>query len=200
MINDPMETDAPNPGSANVLNFKTFAESYLAGHPNSAVQKAEEAGTTSGGVAYNAGRLVANDTSQVRFPDKRIMAENDVSFALRAALDEIYKDGSPYDTLYIPAGTYTWSGLEIRDRKGKNVTIYLEEGALLKNRIQECMQAMEPAIGIWDSENITISGRGIIDGNGVENYKKDRHDAKDSCHQGGMMWFIMERILRVKFL
>ena len=57
----------------------------------------------------------------------------------------------------------------------------------MKNRLQECMQAMEPAIGIWDSQNITISGRGIFDGNGVENYRKDRHDAKDSCHQGGVM-------------
>ncbi|MCI8490330.1 MAG: hypothetical protein HFJ04_08830, partial [Lachnospiraceae bacterium] len=187
LINDPPETGKPDLQDANVLNFKEFSEDYLAKHPNVSAEEPVKAGTTSGGVAYAEGKLVDNDASQVRFPDKRKMTEDDVTFALQAALDEIYKEGSSYDTLYFPAGTYTWSGLEIRNRKGKDVTIYLEEGALLKNRIQECMQAMEPAIGIWDSEDITISGRGMIDGNGVENYRKDRHDAKDSCHQGGVM-------------
>lgn len=187
IINDPTETDKPDVNASNVLNFQTFMKTYLEEHPNSEVQEAEPAGTTSGGVAYEAGKLVDNDTAQVLFPDKRIMTEDDATYALQAALDEIYKEGSPYDTLYFPAGTYTWSGLEIRNRNGKHVTIYVEEGALLKNRIQECTQAMEPAIGIWDSSDITISGRGIFDGNGVENYKKDRHDAKDSCHQGGVM-------------
>lgn len=187
LINDPEETDRPDPEADNVLNFKEFSEQYLKEHPNSTVQTAEEAGVTTGGVEYDAGKLVANDTSQVRFPDKRQMLEEDVTYALQAALDEIYAEGSAYDTLYFPDGTYICSGLELRDRKGKEVTIYVEEGALIKNRIQECMQAMEPAIGVWDSENITISGRGMFDGNGVENYRKDRHDAKDSCHQGGVM-------------
>ncbi len=189
IINDPPEQadNIPDKTAANVLNFKTFSEQYLQEHPNTAAQQAEPAGTTSGGTSYEAGTLVENGTSQVRFPDKRKMTADDVTFALQAALDAIYAQGSSYDTLYFPAGTYVCSGLEIRDRKGKNVTVYLEEGALIKNRIQECMQAMEPAIGIWDSENITISGRGMFDGNGVENYRKDRHDAKDSCHQGGVM-------------
>lgn len=189
IINDPPEVtgEIPNPADANVLNFKTFMEQYLQEHPNSLAQQAQPAGTTSGGTSYEAGQLVDNGTAQVRFPDKRKMTTDDASFALQAALDAIYADGSSYDTLYFPAGTYICSGLEIRGRQGKHVTIYLEEGALVKNRIQECMQAMEPAIGIWDSADITISGRGIFDGNGVENYRKDRHDAKDSCHQGGVM-------------
>ena len=187
LVNDPPETDKPNSSNPNVLNFKTFSEEYLREHPNASAEEPVPAGTTSGGVAYGEGELVDNNTAQVRFPNKRKMTADDVTLALQAALDEIYKEGSPYDTLYFPSGTYTWSGLEIRNRKGKQVNIYLEEGALLKNRIQECMQAMEPAVGIWDSEDITISGRGIIDGNGVANYLKDRHDAKDSCHQGGVM-------------
>ena len=61
---------------------------------NSEVQKAEPAGTTSGGVSYEAGELVPNDTAQVRFPDKRQMLENDLTYALQAALDEIYAEGS----------------------------------------------------------------------------------------------------------
>lgn len=189
IINDPLEKegDIPDKNAANVLNFQSFMEQYLKEHPNSQAQEAEPAGTTSGGMAYDAGTLVDNGTAQVRFPDKRKMTEDDATYALQAALDAIYAEGSAYDTLYFPAGTYVCSGLEIRGRKGKHVTIYLEEGALVKNRLQECMQAMEPAIGIWDSEDITISGRGIFDGNGVANYRKDRHDAKDSCHQGGAM-------------
>lgn len=187
IINDPTETGQPDADASNVLNFQTFMEQYLKDYPNSEAEKAEEAGTTSGNVAYEAGQLVENFATQVRFPNKRRMLDNDATLALQAALDEIYKEGSAYNTLYFPAGEYTYSGLEIRNRKGKQVNIYVEEGALLKNRIQECMQAMEPAIGIWDSEDITISGRGIFDGNGVENYRKDRHDAKDSCHQGGVM-------------
>ncbi|MCI8859784.1 MAG: family 43 glycosylhydrolase [Lachnospiraceae bacterium] len=187
IINDPPETDKPDISAANVLNAKEFMENYLQEHPNSGAQEAEPAGTTSGGTAYEAGELVENTATQVRFPNKRRMTEDDVTYALQAALDEIYREGSAYDTLYFPAGVYVCSGLEIRGRKGKPVTIYMEEGALMKNRLQECMQAMEPAIGIWDSQNITISGRGIFDGNGVENYRKDRHDAKDSCHQGGVM-------------
>ncbi len=189
IINDPPENaeEVPDKNAANVLDFKVFLEKYLQEHPNSEAQQAEAAGTTSGGAAYGAGALVDIGTKDVRFPDKRKMAADDATYALQAALDAIYAEGSAYDTLYFPAGTYVCSGLEIRNRTGKNITIYLEEGALVKNRIQECMQAMEPAIGIWDSENITISGRGIFDGNGVENYKKDRHDAKDSCHQGGVM-------------
>ena len=186
LINDPVEIK-PDLTGENVLNFAEFSEEYMKEHPNSEVQKAEPAGTTSGGVSYEAGELVPNDTAQVRFPDKRQMLENDLTYALQAALDEIYAEGSQYDTLYFPAGTYICSGLEIRNRNGKNVTIYMDEGALVKNRIQECMQAMEPAIGIWDSSDITISGRGMFDGNGVANYSKDRHDAKDSCHQGGVM-------------
>ena len=187
LINDPVETDKPDPDAANVLDFAEFSEAYMAEHPNSEVQTSEPAGTTEGGTAYEAGKLVSQDTKDVRYPDQRIMREDDLTYALQAALDEIYAEGSPYDTLYFPAGTYICSGLEIRNRNGKDVTIYMEEGALVKNRIQECMQAMEPAIGIWDSSDITISGRGIFDGNGVANYSLDRHDAKDSCHQGGVM-------------
>ena len=186
LINDP-EENVPDMTGENVLNFKTFSEEYLAAYPNSEAETAEEAGTTSGGVAYAAGQLVDNNTAQVRFPNKRKMLENDVTYALQAALDEIYKEGSKYDTLYFPDGTYLCSGLEIRNRNGKHVNIYMDEGALVKNRLQECMQAMEPAIGIWDSSDITISGRGMFDGSGVANYSKDRHDAKDSCHQGGVM-------------
>ena len=75
------------------------------------------------------------------------------------------------------------------DGNGKDgkLNIYLDEDALLVNRLQECTQAMEPAIGIWDSSNITISGRGIIDGQGTYGYTWDQAHARLSGHQGGSM-------------
>lgn len=108
---------------------------------------------------------------------------------IRAAIDALYADPTK-DTLYFPDGLYSYAGLELRNRT-KPVTIYVDEGALLKNRIQPSMTSMEPAIGIWDSANITISGRGVFDGNGFANYDTSnggwRHDAVSSHHQGGAM-------------
>lgn len=205
ILNDPLEQSAPSPSASNVLNFKEFAEQYLQDHPNATEQQPIAAGQASfklsEGTAnekeytysHEAGQIVDASNVNVRYPDQRRMSADDMSYAFQAALDKIYSDSS-LDTLYFPNGTYTYAGLQIRNRKGKNVTIYLEEGALLKNRIQSCAEAMEPAIGIWDSENITISGRGMFDGNGVENYWKqngnksgDRNDANMSCHQAGVM-------------
>ncbi|MEY8516946.1 DNRLRE domain-containing protein [Lachnospiraceae bacterium 29-84] len=205
IINDPLETGAPNVTDANVLNFKEFAAQYLAEHPNQDAQQPVAAGETtvtlSKGTAnetsytfpHTSGSLVDATSVNVRYPNQRRMSSEDMSYAFQAALDKIYATEG-LDTLYFPNGTYTYAGLEIRGRSGKRVTIYLEEGALLKNRIQACAEAMEPAIGIWDSEGITVSGRGMFDGNGVENYWKqngnvsgDRNDAYMSCHQAGVM-------------
>lgn len=205
IINDPLETGAPSADAANVLNFKEFAAQYLAEHPNQETQQPVAAGDVTIKLAegtaqeasytysHTAGSLVDAATHNVRYPNQRKMSADDMSYAFQAALDKIYATEG-LDTLYFPNGTYTYAGLEIRNRRGKSVNIYLEEGALLKNRVQSCAEAMEPAIGIWDSENITISGRGMFDGNGVENYWKqngkvsgDLNDAQMSCHQGGVM-------------
>ncbi|WP_341997261.1 PxKF domain-containing protein [Microbacterium sp. LWH7-1.2] len=113
----------------------------------------------------------------------------DQSAQIGAAIDELYSN-SAKDTLYFPDGWYTHRGIDLHGRT-KPVTIYTEEGALLKNRIQPTMEAMEPTIGIWDSANITFSGRGVYDGNGFANYDTGaggwRHDAATSQHQGGVM-------------
>ncbi|WP_277212588.1 putative Ig domain-containing protein [Isoptericola croceus] len=116
---------------------------------------------------------------------------------VEAAIDALYSDDDK-DTLYFPDGWYTYAGLELRER-AKPVRIYVDEGALLKNRIQPTMYAMEPAIGIWDSANITISGRGVFDGNGFANYDTanggHRHDAVSSHHQGGAMIVRSENVV-----
>jgi len=118
-----------------------------------------------------------------------LTGKTDQTDEITKAIDDLYSDDSK-DTLYFPDGTYQYAGLELRNRT-KKVTVYVAEGALLKNRIQPTMTAMEPAIGIWDSSNITIRGRGVFDGNGFANYDTAnggwRHDAATSQHQGGVM-------------
>ncbi|WP_426321998.1 OmpL47-type beta-barrel domain-containing protein [Microbacterium sp. E-13] len=113
----------------------------------------------------------------------------DQTSQIAAAVDKLYSDPTK-DTLYFPDGWYTHRGIDLHNRT-KPVTIYTEEGALLKNRIQPTMEAMEPTIGIWDSANVTFSGRGVFDGNGFANYDTGaggwRHDAATSQHQGGVM-------------
>lgn len=113
----------------------------------------------------------------------------DQTTQINAAIDKLYSD-STKNTLFFPDGWYTYAGLDLRNRT-KPVKIYTSEGTLLKNRIQPTMDAMEPTIGIWDSANITFSGRGVFDGNGFANYDTAnggwRHDAATSQHQGGVM-------------
>lgn len=220
VINDPLEdparrpntTSAPDGSGVNlqtgVLNFQEFAAKYLAAHPNSAAQKAPAATTSSmagktvNGTAIPAGQktsdgsLVSASSANVRYPNVRVMAANDVTYALQAALDAIKDNPTALNTLYFPNGTYVWSGLLVNGLdgsklKGGKLKIYTDEGALLKNRVQAYMEAFEPAVGIINSSNIEIDGRGVFDGNGVANYNAgsggDSHDAYRSQHQGGVM-------------
>ncbi|MFF4692312.1 DNRLRE domain-containing protein [Streptomyces sp. NPDC001307] len=220
VVNDPLEdptqrpdtTSAPDGSGVNlqtgVLNFQEFAAKYLAAHPNSAAQTAPAATTSSvagrtidgtaipAGQQTSAGSLVSASSVNVRYPNVRVMAANDDTYALQAAIDTIKANPTALNTLYFPNGTYVWSGLLVNGLdgsklKGGKLKIYTDEGALLKNRIQAYMEAFEPAIGIIGSRNIEVDGRGVFDGNGVANYNArssgDLHDAYRSQHQGGVM-------------
>ncbi|MFI7299208.1 DNRLRE domain-containing protein [Streptomyces sp. NPDC050121] len=216
VINDPLEDPAqrPNTTSASdgsgvnlqtgVVNFQEFAAKYLAAHPNSTAQQAPAATTSSmagktvngtaipAGQKTSAGTLVSASSTNVRYPNVRTMAADDVTYALKAAIDTIKANPTALNTLYFPNGTYTWSGLMVNGvdgskLKGGKLKIYTDEGALLKNRIQGYMEAFEPAVGIINSNNIEIDGRGVFDANGVANYRMDSHDAYRSQHQGGVM-------------
>ncbi|GHH80809.1 DNRLRE domain-containing protein [Streptomyces capitiformicae] len=220
VINDPLEdparrpntTSAPDGSGVNlqtgVLNFQEFAAKYLAANPNSTAQKAPAATTSSmagktvNGTAIPAGQktspgtLVSASTVNVRYPNVRTMAANDVTYALKAAIDTIKANPTALNTLYFPNGTYISSGLLVNGvdgskLKGGKLRIYTDEGALVKNRIQGYMEAFEPAVAIVNSNNIEIDGRGMFDGNGVANYNArsvgDSHDAYRSQHQGGVM-------------
>lgn len=201
IINDPTETDKPDADAENVLNFKEFSDNYLDENPitDTVGEVCREAGTVTdtsmnNGVEYtweySEGRYVSYDTDDVTFPNKRARLSYDVSDAFQAALEEV-RESDTLDTIYFPAGTYVWSGLSIRNWDGNGedgaLNIYLDEDALLVNRRQECREAVEPAIGIWDSSNITVSGRGIIDGQGTWSKTSDQCHARLSAHQGGCM-------------
>ncbi len=201
IINDPPETGKPDLNAGNVLNFKKFAATYLKNKPitDQEGQECRPPGTVTDTSRntneqftwhYEAGKYVSQSGRNVQFPNKRVRVKIDLSEAFQAALEKV-RTRSELDTIYFPAGTYIWSGLCIKDWNGNGadgeLNIYLDEDALLVNRLQECKQAMEPAIGIWNSSNITISGRGIIDGNACYTLKIDRKDARDTPHQGGVM-------------
>ncbi|MFF7073011.1 DNRLRE domain-containing protein [Streptomyces pseudovenezuelae] len=216
VINDPLEDPAQHPNTTSasdgsgvnlqtgVLNFQQFAAKYLADHPNSGAQTAPAATTSSmagktvngtaipAGQKTSAGNLVSASSTNVRYPNVRAMAANDLTFALKAAVDTIKANPTALNTLYFPNGTYVWSGLLVNGvdgstLKGGKLKIYTDEGALLQNRIQAYMEAFEPAVGIINSSNIEIDGRGMFDGRGVANYRADSHDAYRSVHQGGVM-------------
>ncbi|WP_140464076.1 MULTISPECIES: bacterial Ig-like domain-containing protein [unclassified Bifidobacterium] len=137
--------------------------------------------------------------TQVGYPDQRAMSDDDATYALQAAFDFIENKGASLNTLYFPNGTYTYGGLDINGVdgskvKGGTLKIYADEGALLKNHVQPYREAQEPAIGIWNSKNIELSGRGIYDGQGAKNYSDkngntsgDKNDAYNSQHQAGVM-------------
>lgn len=201
IIMDPLERDKPDINSANVLNFGQFSRRYLVDNPitDQEGQICRPSGTVSDTSRntqevfiwdYEAGKFVSSESSEVQFPDMRIRERDDVSDAFQAALD-IVRKSQIIDTIYFPAGTYIWSGLSIKNWDGNRsdgkLNIYLDEDALLVNRLQACKQSLEPAIGIWHSSNITISGRGIIDGNACYTIRWDRKDARDTPHQGGAM-------------
>ncbi|KAB7790354.1 family 43 glycosylhydrolase [Bifidobacterium leontopitheci] len=137
--------------------------------------------------------------TQVGYPDQRAMSADDSTYALQAAFDFIENNASTLNTLYFPNGTYTYGGMDVNGvdgskLKGGHLTIYTEEGALLKNHVQPYREAQEPAIGVWNSKSIVFDGRGIYDGNGAKNYSDkngntsgDKNDAYNSQHQAGVM-------------
>ncbi|MDL2209041.1 hypothetical protein LJB97_05410 [Parabacteroides sp. OttesenSCG-928-O15] len=203
IINDPLEDPAKKPSltANNVLDFKTFAENYLRENPitDTVGQICRPAGTVTDTSLndgrlftwnHEAGRFVSYTDKIVAFPNLRARDRNDLSDALQAALEKI-KNTPELNTLYIPAGVYLWSGLRIEhwngdvDKGGKPLFVYTDENALMINRQKECREAIEPAIFIFHSSFVTVSGRGIYDGQGCLTYSTDRKDARNTPHQGG---------------
>lgn len=99
------------------------------------------------------------------------------SGAIQQAIDDAHQAGG--GTVFIPAGVYTSSNLTLKS----NVTFYLAGGAVIvgtgkgedyrndfrKDSISDGTYFIRTAT---DSENITMRGRGTIDGKGVEMRKR----------------------------
>jgi len=205
LINDPLENlaERPSPIAQNVLNFRTFAENYLKENPitDLAGQMCRPAGSVTDASLndgrlftwnYEMGQFVPYTSRIVAFPNMRARNCNDVSDALQAALEKIRRTPG-LNTLYIPAGVYLWSGLRIinwnGDKRmgGKPLFIYTDENALMINRLKECREALEPAIYIAHSSFVTVSGRGMHDGQGCVTFATDKKDARNTPHQGGVV-------------
>ena len=205
LINDPLEDPKKIPPltASHVLNFKTFAENYLRENPvtDTNGQICRPAGSVTDASLndgrlftwnYEAGRYVSYSSRIVAFPNMRARNRNDVSDALQAALEKI-KNTPDLNTLYIPAGIYFWSGLKIHNwngdinKGGKPLFVYTDENALMINRLKECREAIEPAIYIAYSNYVTVSGRGMHDGQGCITFATDRKDARNTPHQGGVV-------------
>lgn len=205
LINDPLEDPAKKSSlsAPNVLNFKTFSENYLRENPitDSVGQMCRPAcsiidtSLNDGKFLtwnHEAGQFVSYTSKIVAFPSLRARDSNDLSDALQAALEKI-KNTPKLNTLYIPAGVYLWSGLKIHNwngdvnNGGKPLFVYTDENALMINRQKECREAIEPAIYIAYSSFITVSGRGMHDGQGCLSFSTDRKDARNTPHQGGVM-------------
>ncbi|MCD0466955.1 glycoside hydrolase family 28 protein [Flavobacterium sp. ENC] len=94
--------------------------------------------------------------------------------AIQKAIEKASQKGG--GTIFFPAGEYLTGALKLKS----NITIYLDSGALLKfsDNFDDylpfvemryegiVMQSFSPLFYAKDAENITIKGRGVIDGQG----------------------------------
>lgn len=93
---------------------------------------------------------------------------------IQLAIDEAAKNGG--GTIYFPSGTYLTGALHLRS----NITLYLDAGAVLKFSDNPAdylpfvdvrwegimMKSFSPLIHAENIDNITIEGRGLLDGQG----------------------------------
>ena len=81
-------------------------------------------------------------------------------------------------TIYFPVGTYLTATIHMKS----NITLYLESGAVLRfsDKFEDylpfvtlrwegtVMKSLSPLIYAHSADNVTISGRGTLDGNGLK--------------------------------
>lgn len=120
--------------------------------------------------------------------------------AIQKAIEKASKNGG--GTIYFPAGEYLTGALKLKS----NITIHLEAGALLKfsDNFDDylpfvevhwegtVMKSFSPLLYAKDAENITITGRGTIDGQGkkwwLDMYAIETAKVKLPPNQYQKMW------------
>ncbi len=112
------------------------------------------------------------------------------SGAIQQAIDDAHQAGG--GTVFIPAGVYTSSNLTLKS----NVTVYLAGGAVIvgtgrgEDYRNDFRKDSRNADGTYfirtaiDSSNITIRGRGTIDGKGIE-MRERKMPAPPATHKQG---------------
>ena len=100
--------------------------------------------------------------------------------AIQKAIEEAHNTGG--GTIYFPAGNYLTGAIKLKS----NITLHLEAGAILKFSTNfddylpfveyrwegTVLKSFSPLIYAKDQENITITGRGVIDGQGEAWWKE----------------------------
>ncbi|MEN3323126.1 glycoside hydrolase family 28 protein [Mariniflexile soesokkakense] len=100
--------------------------------------------------------------------------------AIQKAIDKAEKNGG--GTIYFPAGEYLTGAIKLKN----NITIHIESGAILRFSTNfdhylpfvqlrwegTVMNSFSPLIHARDVENVTITGRGTIDGQGEAWWKE----------------------------
>jgi hypothetical protein len=98
--------------------------------------------------------------------------------AIQSAIDRCHQQGG--GQVYVPPGTFRTGTFWLKS----NVHLYLEHGAVLKG--SDDIEDFYPQgvkrgiIMAYEARNVTLSGRGTIDGNGTHFYVPDRrHSSQD---------------------
>lgn len=105
---------------------------------------------------------------------------------INRTIEKASKDGG--GTLYFPAGTYLTAAIHMKS----NITLNLESGAVLRfsDRFEDylpfvrirwegtVMNTLSPLIYAKNADNLTITGRGTLDGNGFKwwNWEKETRE------------------------
>lgn len=134
--------------------------------------------------------IIATANAQQYYNVLKYGARNDSSklatTAIAAAINTAVKAGG--GTVYFPAGKYLTGPIHLKS----NITIFIDAGAelhfsddfdqylpMVKSRYEGVdVTSFSPLFYAWKAENITITGRGLIDGHGkkwwdfVEGYKE----------------------------
>lgn len=140
--------------------------------------------------------MIFNARGQAYYNVLKYGAKNDSSklatLAIKKAIDAASKAGG--GTVYFPAGKYLTGSIHLKS----NITIFIDAGAelhfsdnfddylpMVKSRYEGVdVTSFSPLFYAYKAENITITGRGIIDGHGkkwwdfVEGYKVGQERSK----------------------
>lgn len=100
-------------------------------------------------------------------------------------------------TIYFPAGVYLTATIHMKS----NITLYVESGAVLRfsDRFEDylpfvkirwegtVMNTLSPLIYAHDAENLTITGRGTLDGNGFKWWSWEKETRELIKKNGGKL-------------